>query len=35
MWIVEQFGLKSGDKIQWSLHAENGAMSIIVTPQEG
>ncbi len=34
MWIVEQFGLKSGDKIEWSLRAENGAMSIVVTPQE-
>ena len=35
MWIIEQFGLTSGDKIQWSIHVENGAMSIIVTPQEG
>jgi len=34
MWIIEQFELKSGDKINWNIHVENGGMSIIVTPQD-
>jgi antitoxin component of MazEF toxin-antitoxin module len=34
MWIVEQFDLKAGSKIDWSLQVENDAMTILVTPQE-
>lgn len=34
MWLVDQFGLKSGSKLKWGIQAENGTMSIIVTPQE-
>jgi antitoxin component of MazEF toxin-antitoxin module len=34
MWIVEQFDLKPGSKIEWSLSAKNDAMTISVTPQE-
>ncbi len=34
MWLVDQFGLKSGSKLEWRIQAENGKMSIIVTPQE-
>ena len=34
MWIVEQFNLKAGSKIEWSLKVENDTMTISVTPQE-
>tara|TARA_R110000751_G_scaffold5554_1_gene25229 strand:+ start:3993 stop:4172 length:180 start_codon:yes stop_codon:yes gene_type:complete len=34
MWIVEQFGLSAGSKIEWSLEVKNGEMSISVCPQE-
>tara|TARA_R110000744_G_scaffold329155_1_gene434658 strand:+ start:367 stop:549 length:183 start_codon:yes stop_codon:yes gene_type:complete len=34
MWIVEQFGLSAGSKLEWKLSAENGQMSIHVTPVE-
>jgi hypothetical protein len=34
MWIIEQFNLNAGDRIEWSLKVENDAMSISVTPQE-
>ena len=34
MWIVEQFGLKAGHKVEWSLKVENDKMTISVTPQE-
>ncbi len=34
MWIVEQFGLMPGHKIEWSLRVENDAMTISIAPQE-
>ncbi len=34
MWIVEQFGLSAGSKIEWSLEVKDGEMSISVSPQE-
>jgi len=34
MWIVEQFDLKAGSKIEWSLSVKNDTMTISVTPQE-
>tara|TARA_B100000287_G_C20645190_1_gene784861 strand:- start:638 stop:871 length:234 start_codon:yes stop_codon:yes gene_type:complete len=34
MWIVEQFGLEAGRKIEWSVKAEDNKMTISVTPQE-
>jgi len=34
MWIVEQFGLKAGHKVEWSLKVENDTMTISVSPQE-
>ena len=34
MWIVEQFGLSAGSKIEWTLEVKNGEMSISVCPQE-
>lgn len=34
MWIVEQFGLSAGSKVEWSLVIKDGEMSISVTPQE-
>ena len=34
MWIVEQFGLLPGNKIEWSLGVENDVMTISVRPQE-
>jgi len=30
--IVNQFGLEDGDKVDWSLRAEDGQMIIVVTP---
>jgi len=35
MWIVQQFGMVAGSKVEWRLSAENGQMSIHVTPAEG
>lgn len=32
--IVNQFGLEDGDKLDWTLEAENNKMIIIVTPQK-
>ena len=34
MWIVEQFSLSAGSKIEWSLEVKDGEMSISVSPQE-
>jgi len=34
MWIVEQFGLLAGSKIEWSLEVKDGEMTISVCPQE-
>tara|TARA_R110002020_G_scaffold201043_2_gene403473 strand:+ start:1023 stop:1199 length:177 start_codon:yes stop_codon:yes gene_type:complete len=34
MWIIEQFGLAAGDRVEWVLKVENDKMSISVTPQE-
>ena len=34
MWIVEQFGLSAGSKLEWRLKAENGSMQIQVAPAE-
>ena len=34
MWIVKQFDLSAGSKIEWSLSAHSGKMSIHVTPTE-
>ena len=34
MWIVQQFGLSAGSKIEWLLSAETGKMTIHVTPAE-
>ena len=34
MWIVEQFGLQPGHKLEWSLGIENDAMTISIAPQE-
>tara|TARA_R100001163_G_C5061016_1_gene197899 strand:- start:54 stop:233 length:180 start_codon:yes stop_codon:yes gene_type:complete len=34
MWIVQQFGLSAGSKIEWALEVKNGEMSISVIPQE-
>lgn len=33
--IVRQFNLENGDKIDWSLKAEDGEMIIIVKPIRG
>jgi len=33
-WIVEQFGLSAGSKIEWSLEVRNGEMTISVSPQD-
>lgn len=30
--IARQFNMKDGDRLDWSLKAENGTMIIIVTP---
>ena len=30
--IMNQFNLKEGDKLEWSLKAENGEIIIIVKP---
>lgn len=30
--IARQFNLKDGDKLDWSLRAEDGEMVIVVTP---
>jgi hypothetical protein len=34
MWIVEQFGLSAGSRIDWSLEVKNGEMTISVNPRE-
>lgn len=34
MWIVQQFGLSAGSKVEWLLSAETGKMTIHVTPAE-
>jgi len=34
MWIVEQFGLEAGRKIEWSVRAEDNRMTIFVAPLE-
>ena len=34
MWIVHQFGLTAGSKLEWSLSAQNDTMTIHVTPSE-
>ena len=34
MWIVEQFGLSAGSKLEWYLCALDGKMTIRVTPSE-
>ena len=34
MWIVQQFNLKAGTKVEWSLKAEDNKMTISVSPQE-
>jgi hypothetical protein len=34
MWIVQQFGLESGGKIEWDLKVENNRMTITVNPVE-
>ena len=30
-WIMKQFDLKEGDKLDWTLKAENGELIIVVT----
>jgi len=30
--IARQFNMKDGDRLDWSLRAENGTMIIVVTP---
>ena len=32
MWIVHQFGLTAGNKLEWSLSSQNGKMTIHVAP---
>lgn len=32
--IVHQFDLKDGDKLDWTLKAEGGALTIIVKPEK-
>ena len=34
MWIVQQFELESGGKIEWDLKVENNRMTITVNPVE-
>ena len=34
MWIVKQFDLSAGSKMEWSLSALNGKMTIHVIPSE-
>jgi hypothetical protein len=34
MWIVQQFDLVAGSKLEWSLTAKNGTMTIHVAPLE-
>ena len=34
MWIVHQFELTAGSKLEWSLSAQNGKMTIHVSPSE-
>jgi len=34
MWIVQQFGLESGGKIEWDLKVEDNRMTITVGPVE-
>jgi bifunctional DNA-binding transcriptional regulator/antitoxin component of YhaV-PrlF toxin-antitoxin module len=33
-WIVEQFGMKSGSKLEWCIRAEGSKMTIFVEPVE-
>jgi hypothetical protein len=34
MWIVQQFGLESGGKIEWIIQAEESKMTILLEPVE-
>lgn len=34
MWIVQQFNLESGKKMEWSLKVENNRMTITLDPVE-
>ena len=32
--IINQFNLKDGDRLDWTLKAENGEIIVIVKPEE-
>lgn len=32
--IINQFNLKEGDQLEWSLKAENGNLIVIVKPEK-
>ena len=34
MWIVQQFGLEPGAKVEWDLKVEDNRMTITVGPVE-
>lgn len=34
MWIIRQFDLSAGSQLEWSLSAQDGKMTIHVTPSE-
>jgi hypothetical protein len=34
MWIIQQFGLTAGSKLEWHLSVDGGKMTIHVTPAE-
>lgn len=32
MWVINQFGLKAGDGVNWKLHVQDGKMIVIMSP---
>ena len=34
MWVINQFGLKAGDGVNWKLHVQDGRMIVIMSPVE-
>tara|TARA_R100001509_G_C4761951_1_gene180028 strand:- start:311 stop:418 length:108 start_codon:yes stop_codon:yes gene_type:complete len=34
MWVINQFGLKAGDDVNWKLHLKDGEIVVIMSPVE-
>ena len=34
MWVINQFGWKAGDDVNWKLHLKDGEIVVIMSPVE-